>query len=220
MRHPELKIETVTPLLMKTLKLLMREEIFMPFRLVGGTNISLRYGHRKSQDIDLFTDVEYGSLNFSDFENYLRNNFVYYNCPDPSDIVGFGRSYYIGDSEQESVKLDLMYTDKFLDKEEEIEGIRFARVKDIIAMKLHAINVGGRKKDFWDIHLLLDKFTLKEMISIYLQKYPWQNEEEILNRLTDFKDINYDFDPICMMNKDWDIIRLDLIETISDYRMK
>lgn len=220
MRHPELKIETVTPLLMKTLKLLMREEIFMPFRLVGGTNISLRYGHRKSQDIDLFTDVEYGSLNFNDLENYLRNNFVYYNCPDPSDIVGFGRSYYIGDSEQESVKLDLMYTDKFLDKEEEIEVIRFASVKDIIAMKLHAINVGGRKKDFWDIHLLLDKYTLKEMISIYLQKYPWQNEEEILNRLTDFKDINYDFDPICMMNKDWDIIRLDLIETVSDYRMK
>ncbi len=39
----------------------MTIEEFAPFRLVGGTSLSLRYGHRMSDDIDLFTDAEYGS---------------------------------------------------------------------------------------------------------------------------------------------------------------
>ena len=46
--------ETVTPLLKEVLGLLMSEKIFIPFRLVGGTNLSLRYVHRLSVDIDLF----------------------------------------------------------------------------------------------------------------------------------------------------------------------
>ena len=53
--------ETVSPLLKEALGILMAEKIFAPFRLVGGTNLSLRYGHRLSVDIDLFTDTEYGS---------------------------------------------------------------------------------------------------------------------------------------------------------------
>lgn len=40
-----LHYETVTPLLRETLGVLMQEELFSPFRLVGGTNLSLRYGH-------------------------------------------------------------------------------------------------------------------------------------------------------------------------------
>lgn len=213
-----LRKETVTPRLLKILTLLMRENLFKPFRLVGGTNLSLRYGHRKSVDIDLFTDAEYGSLDFQSFENYLKNKFPYYQCPDPSNIVGFGRSYYIGDSEKDCVKLDLMYTDTFLNSEEIIKGIRFATVEDIIVMKLHAVNTGGRKKDFWDLHLLLQQYTLEEMVSFYMQKYPWESEMELLSKLIEFQEIDNDFDPICLMDKDWDIIKLDFIEAFSNYK--
>ena len=61
---------TVTPLLKEVLDILMKEETFAPFRLVGGTNLSLRLGHRMSDDIDLFTDAEYGSLDFRVFQNF------------------------------------------------------------------------------------------------------------------------------------------------------
>ena len=103
-----LHYETVTPLLRETLGVLMQEELFSPFRLVGGTNLSLRYGHRKSDDIDLFTDAEYRSLDFRTFEVFLRSRFPYYHCTDTSSIVSFGRSYYVGKSEDEYVKVDLM----------------------------------------------------------------------------------------------------------------
>ncbi len=45
---------TVTPLLRSILNDIMANPLFSPFALVGGTNISLRYGHRHSDDIDLF----------------------------------------------------------------------------------------------------------------------------------------------------------------------
>lgn len=58
--------------------------------------LSLRLGHRKSIDIDLFTDAQYDSLDFKSFENYLKRNFTYYCNTDPTSIVGLGRGYFIG----------------------------------------------------------------------------------------------------------------------------
>lgn len=57
----KLHYETVSPLLRKILNDIMGNSIFEPFYLVGGTSLSLRLGHRKSVDIDLFTNVPYGA---------------------------------------------------------------------------------------------------------------------------------------------------------------
>ena len=58
MKRKELQYQTVKPILRSTLERLMEIDEFKPFRLVGGTSLSLRYGHRMSDDIDLFTDAE------------------------------------------------------------------------------------------------------------------------------------------------------------------
>ncbi|HNQ82464.1 MAG TPA: nucleotidyl transferase AbiEii/AbiGii toxin family protein, partial [Bacteroidales bacterium] len=55
---------TTTPLLLEILKALMVSDEFRPFRLVGGTALSLQLGHRKSLDIDLFTDRDYDFIDF------------------------------------------------------------------------------------------------------------------------------------------------------------
>ena len=72
MKETELQYKTVTPLLKKVLQQLMNEPLFTPFRLVGGTNLSLRYGHRLSVDIDLFTDSDYGSLDFATYAHIFH----------------------------------------------------------------------------------------------------------------------------------------------------
>lgn len=165
-QNHQLHYETVSPLLQQVLETLMGTELFAPFRLVGGTNLSLRYGHRISVDIDLFTDAEYGSLNFHSYEKYLKEKFPYYECNDKTSIVGFGRGYYIGDNPEESIKVDLMYAEPFLDEAGIYDNIRLASVKDIIAMKMNVISHGGRKKDFWDIHQLLNDYSLSDMFEI------------------------------------------------------
>lgn len=216
MKEGQLYYSTVNPQLKNILHQLMKEDLFSPFRLVGGTNLSLREGHRISSDIDLFTDADYGSLDFTLLENYLRKEFKYYDRPDPSNIVGFGRSYYVGETKDCCVKLDLFYTDTFIRPIENIDGIRFASVEDIAAMKLEAIVTGPRKKDYWDIHLLSQKFSFDILFKFYLERNPYgASKDELMQKLIDFKDIDDDFDPICLLNKDWDIIKLDLIDYIK-----
>ena len=93
----KLHYETVTPLLKEVLNSIMANPIFEPFYLVGGTSLSLRLGHRISVDIDLFTNAPYGSLGFSVYEKFFEKNYKYFYKTDTTDIVGFGRSYYVGE---------------------------------------------------------------------------------------------------------------------------
>lgn len=57
-----LHYETVSPLLKETLQKLVNSPIFKDFTLIGGTCLSLQLGHRRSIDIDLFTDIDYGTM--------------------------------------------------------------------------------------------------------------------------------------------------------------
>jgi predicted nucleotidyltransferase component of viral defense system len=53
---------TINELLKNSLLIVMSTPIFDSFRLVGGTALSLRIGHRESIDIDLFSDINYGEI--------------------------------------------------------------------------------------------------------------------------------------------------------------
>jgi hypothetical protein len=57
-----LQKQTTSPQLFQVLIELMDIPELTKFRLGGGTALSLMRGHRKSVDIDLFTDEEYGKL--------------------------------------------------------------------------------------------------------------------------------------------------------------
>lgn len=54
----KLHYETISLDLFQILQRLQDSELLKDFRLVGGTSLSLQRGHRKSVDIDLFTDKE------------------------------------------------------------------------------------------------------------------------------------------------------------------
>ena len=71
-----------------------------------------------------------------------------------------------------------MYTDPFIREPDIIDGIRLASIDDIIAMKIDTISRGGRKKDFWDIHKLLENRDLDEMFKLHQERYPWEHNED------------------------------------------
>lgn len=210
-----LHYNTITPLLRSILETLMRVKVFEDFRLVGGTALSLYQGHRMSVDIDLFTDKIYGSVNFDVIDAYLRNAYPYVDTNDFAEI-GFGKSYYIGDSQENCIKLDLFYTDPFIDQVVLTDNIRMATVEEIIAMKLDVISRMGRKKDFWDIHELKNNFTMAEMVALHEKRYPYTHDKELLiNNFTDFSEADDDFEPDCLRGKHWELIKLDIIEFVN-----
>jgi hypothetical protein len=132
-----------------------------------------------------------------------------------SEVIGFGMSYFIGNSEVDSIKLDLYYTDPFIRPAHTIENIHMASMEEIIAMKLDIIQRGGRKKDFWDIHELLSHYSIAQMIDLHEQRYPYNHDlKAIKNNFVNFEYADNDFDPVCLNGKHWELIKLDIIETL------
>jgi Nucleotidyl transferase AbiEii toxin, Type IV TA system len=206
---------TVAPILKNVLQEIIDEPIFKPFRLVGGTALSLQIGHRMSVDIDLFTDAEYRSIDFKAIREYLEIKYPF--CVSRSlENVAFGTNFVVGNSITDCVKIDLYYTDDFIEKPITIENIRMATADEIIAMKLDVILRGGRKKDFWDLHFFIDKMNLDEMISLFKKRYPYNDDfDKIKNQLVNFELADTDFEPNCLLGKSWEIIKLDFYEFVQ-----
>ena len=212
-----LHLNTVSDLLWESLNTLMSIEEFNDFRLVGGTSLSLQQGHRESTDIDLFTDAEYDSIDFNRLEEILNETFPYASTSSVGDVV-FGRSYFIGENADNALKLDIYYSSESFIFSILVNGnVRLAPNEEIAAMKFEVIANGGRKKDFWDIHELLDVFTLEEMISFYLERNPYgSTREEVLEACLDFSGAEDDLLPNCYRNKAWELIKLDIEEEVQN----
>lgn len=199
---------TVNNLLKNTLSKLMDVSIFDGFRLVGGTALSLQIGHRESIDIDLFSDASYGSIDFKEIDTYLDKNFEY--CDTLNIIPALGKSYFIGEDKTKNVKLDLYYTDSYIQPYIKIDNIRMASVEEIIAMKVDVIQRGGRKKDFWDLHELLNAYSINQMLDLHKQRYPYSHDTDlIIQNFTRFEQADNDFDPVCLKGKYWEFIKED-----------
>ena len=206
---------TVAPILKNVLQEIINEPIFKPFRLVGGTSLSLQLGHRMSIDIDLFTDAEYGSIDYKAIREFLEIKYPF--CVSRSlDNVAFGTNFVVGNSITDCVKIDLYYTDDFIEKPIIIEDIRMATANEIIAMKLDVVLRGGRKKDFWDLHFFIDTISLEEMISLFKKRYPYNDDFiKIKKQLVNFEIADTEFEPICLLEKTWEIIKLDFYEFVG-----
>lgn len=129
----------IKPLILSVLKTLMAAKEFDVFRLVGGTALGLYRGHRESVDIDLFSDAPYDSIDFGTIDAFLRKTYSYVDTNE-NKVVGIGKSYFVGNSKDDCVKLDLFYTDKFIQEIMLIDDIRLVTVEEIIAMKIDVIS--------------------------------------------------------------------------------
>jgi len=209
-----LHYNTVNDLLKHSLFKLMSISEFDSFRLVGGTALSLQLGHRISVDIDLFTDIPYGNVDFNVLENCLRDEFQYVG-QFSNMIATIGKSYTIGNDRDNIVKLDVFYTDPFIQPVLTVDRIRMASIEEIIAMKIDVVQRDGRKKDFWDLHELLPKYGINEMLELHKLRYEFSHDKElILNNFKNFSKADQDFEPICLRGKYWEFIKEDLRDAI------
>lgn len=202
---------TVNDKLKNCLLILMDAPLFEQFRLVGGTALSLQLGNRISIDIDLFTDALYGSIDFKNIDAFLTDRFDYVfgvsNMP-----VAMGKSYRVGSDERDAVKLDFYYTDEFIFDPLLVDGVRMATTQEILAMKIDVVQRGGRKKDFWDLHELMESFSFEEMLLLHQKRYPYSHNSLLIREnMTNFDYADEDPDPICLKGKHWELIKFDLI---------
>ena len=216
----KLHYETVSPLLVSCLKTILQSDIFKDFNLVGGTCLSLQLGHRRSIDIDLFTAIDYGSMNTTAMKAFLQENFLYSENLDSLDQSALGYSVRIGESSNNCIKVDFFYTESFIFPIKCIDGIRLADIREIAAMKIKAIAQDDpRQKDFWDIYELTNRYSLKEMIEWAMIRDEWsltkKDIETGFGRIFDVKECPDGID--CYKGYAWELISMDLKAAAEEY---
>jgi hypothetical protein len=162
----------------------MKDEKLTSFNLVGGTALALFMGHRKSIDLDLFSQQAFDVTTLAD---HLMSayNFEFQNPEQKSNATLIG---YIN-----GIKIDCIRYDYSQVKPVRIsDGIRLCSMHDIAAMKLTAISQNGtRLKDFIDVAFLSAKMPLKEMLDAFEAKYPNTNKLSAVKGLVYFNDIDF-----------------------------
>jgi hypothetical protein len=142
--------------LLDLLRELMTDPRLRAFHLVGGTALALRFGHRQSIDIDLFTAHPFDAPSIGKWleSTYPAIEIVTHETTVLTRING--------------IKVDLIaHQYPLIDPPESLDNIRFLSVKDIAAMKLNAIANRGSKKGFWDYALLLEHFDRGSLLSFF-----------------------------------------------------
>lgn len=202
-----LQTETVEPGTLALLREIMTLKELNQFNLVGGTNLSLRFGHRKSIDLDLFTNQEFDS-------GYLLSKLI--KLFPGLTVIKQGKIMlflFIKGIKVDFVFIPFSYINPF----EEIDGIRFASVQDIIAMKLNAIAMRGVKKDFWDIYELLNHYNIGQMLEFFQVKYPNHDIFSVVRSLQYFTDADNQADPHPLKVVSWNQVKTRITDSVNRF---
>jgi hypothetical protein len=163
------------------------------FYLAGGTGLALQLGHRRSHDLDFFSDrifnpdsilarISANKVFFTELGTVhcelrgIRISFLYYNVP--------------------LIQPPLPW-----------RGIKIAHYKDIVAEKVKTISQRGSKKDFIDLYAILKlKGSIKEVCELFKNRFKAldMNYYHVLKSLIFFEDAEQEPSPLMLLSgEDW-----------------
>jgi len=163
------------------------------FYLAGGTGLALQLGHRRSDDLDFFSDrtfnpdsilarISADKVFFTELGTVhcelrgIRISFLYYNVP--------------------LIQPPLPW-----------RGIKVAHYKDIVAEKVKTISQRGSKKDFIDLYaILILKGSIKEVCELFTNRFMAldMNYYHVLKSLIFFEDAEQEPSPLMLLTgEDW-----------------
>ncbi len=180
------------------------------FSLVGGTALALRYGHRSSVDLDLFFHEKFNHPEIiKALETTFGHRFIY-----KQQHTVFGIFCFIDD-----IKVDIVHFPHLpIAAIETVEKIRMYGSADISAMKIQAILGRAQKKDFLDLHELLQHYSLQQIMDWHKQKYPSQMLAiSIPHAITYFTDADDSETPVSFKGQTWEKVKDDIKKVVRDY---
>lgn len=167
--------------------------------LAGGTALALQIGHRISVDLDFFTRQVFNETNLSKTLTSL------------SEFIPDGTAKQTVWGTIHKTKFSIFYYEyPLLEKTVVFEGIQLASLADIAAMKIHAIEDRGTRRDFVDVFFLAKTFSLKDMIQFYQKKYRVTDDRlyAILRALDYFEDAEQEHQmPNMLVAVEWEGVK-------------
>lgn len=167
--------------------------------LAGGTALALQIGHRISFDLDFFTQHEFN-------ESEMSAKLASY-----PEFVQDGTSKWTVWGKIGETKFSMFYYKyPLLSKTISFEGICLAGLADIAAMKIHAIEARGTRRDFIDLYFLAKKYTFEEILNFYQKKYALLEDHlySILRALDYFEEAEQEKQmPRMLVEIDWEKVK-------------
>lgn len=171
------------------------------FYLAGGTALALRLGHRRSIDLDFFSNLD--TVSRATRQEILRS------------LVPSG-AQAIEDTEG-NLLLDVhgihvgffSYSYPLLDPTEDVEGVAVAGIADIGLMKLDALISRGARKDFYDLYWIAQRIPLANLLEMGRKKYPYARDFEWLavEGLVYFDNAERDVQPLLLEDVPWEEVK-------------
>jgi hypothetical protein len=180
------------------------------FYLAGGTALAFQLGHRKSVDLDFFSD------NFPKRDLILQqirgfDPQITHEAPGTIDLL------------IDDVKVSFLeYNYPMLEDLVEFEGVKIASIIDIACMKLSATSSRGSKKDFIDLYMILQNFSLEDLFLEFEKKFVGVSYQKLvlLKSLTYFSDAETEPDPDYTHDLSWDEIKSFIEKRVKIYLQK
>ena len=202
-----LHYEAVAPNLIALLKELFSLNELDLFRLAGGTSLALQIGHRKSIDLDLFTDKTFER---TELQQFLWQKFSSFSVIWESK---HGFTSFINET-----KVDFFnWHVPFLFPSINDDGLRLVDKREIAAMKLEAITGRKERKDFTDIAFLLQKYSLKELLVFFKSRYPFIAHTFVLESLMAVDKADESIIPEMIISLEWRVVKESITKTVEKY---
>jgi hypothetical protein len=190
--------EVISPAVGEILTLLGSQQSLDAFYLAGGTALALHFGHRRSADLDFFTDRSF------DEERLV------------SSLQSRARISVVAKDRQtvhlhvDGVKVSLLgYAYPVLFPFRSLSGIEVADPRDIACMKISAIASGGTRRDFVDVYVAAQQYGLDELVRLFRRKYAAANYNlvHLVKSLTYFADAEREPQPDMLLALSWDQVK-------------
>ncbi|MEC3881801.1 nucleotidyl transferase AbiEii/AbiGii toxin family protein [Parapedobacter sp. 10938] len=160
------------------------------FYLGGGTNLALKYNHRESIDADLFSSSTVGAGRMASISKALHDMYGNAGLECALENSGSENLSFINAFVRKNntdIKIQIIQNIKILHQIETVDGIRLINDLDIGSLKLLAAADRGELKDFYDLHLLSEKYGLEKIYDVLIERNASYNpltDENIFNKPT------------------------------------
>lgn len=196
--------EAVTPELLDIGQKLMAADELSSFQLVGGTAIALQIGHRRSIDIDLFSNSK---MDMTSIKRMINSQF-------PQCIITQTQDHLSSEINGVRVEIYDNWLIPFLHPPVIEEGIRLASLTDLAAFKLSAITGRREKKDYIDLYFLFKKFGAAVILNDFKNYEPLLSTKSLLFALTEVETAhqNKSAMPEMILDVNWKDIKKSMLE--------
>lgn len=194
-------LHTASLQMQRLLSWLGEQPFLRRFYLAGGTALALQIGHRRSMDLDFFSEVD-------EVHSQSRQEII--------STLSW-REHQVIESTDGNL---LLLMDKFrvgfysygyslLEPTLEFNNIRLASLLDLGLMKLDALIGRGSRKDFYDLYLICLKIPLTDLFSAGERKYPQVRDFALLavESLVRFENADQDFQPEMLIDLPWESVK-------------